>query len=473
MNSPVTASPRAERLLVEILCRRDEAAGHPLDSAAADLGAIRAGGDLAQRIRTRALRLPGSDQSLAQIDRVLLVGRALVVALLVIAAIAGVAAASVALGDGRDLSIPMVLLALVGLNLFMLLVWTAMQVTPLRAPEWLVMLWSGLVRAISGVTSASPSSAGVEAIRVLSQGPGARWRFGAVLHGAWLAYTVAGLLTLVVLLVVRRYELTWQTTLLSAEGLRELAELLSVVPRLLGASGPEQLSLSGITSIEDHRGWARWLLLAVLVYGVVPRLIALIACMALALRTEPRWQRELARPGYARLRDRLMPDHREQVVVDAAAPASISTARPEATTELPSEAGLHGVMLEWPDALPGWPSSTWRWFGTADDLESRAAVLARLRAGPVAGLVVVVRAIATPDRGLQRFVADLAQAAGATTWIALGHLEGLEARGDGAKHRRIDDWRNLAANAGASGGVLAWDAQRGTARALDLRNDAR
>ena len=471
MNCPVTASPRAERLLVEILCRRDEAAGHPLESAAADLGAIRAGGDLAQRIRTRALRLPGSDDALAQIDRVLMVGRALIIALFLIATIAGVTAASVALGEGRDLNIPLVLLALVGLNVFMLLLWAAVQVTPLRAPFWLVMLWSGWVRRLSGATSASSSSAGVEAIRVISQGPGARWRFGAVLHGAWLAYTVAGLLTLVVQLVVRRYDLTWQTTLLSAEGLRELAELLSVVPRLLGASGPDQLSLSSATSVEDHRGWARWLLVAVLVYGVVPRLVALIVCVVLALRTEPRWHRELARPGYARLRDRLMPDRREQVVVDAASSANPPMTALQATVPLPAESALHGVTLEWPDAAPERPSPTWRWFGAADDLESRAAVLARLCADPVAGLVVVVRATATPDRGLQRFVADMAKAARATTWIALGEIEALDARGDGAGKRRIDDWRNLAANAGASGGLLAWDERRGAACPLESRSD--
>ncbi len=91
----------------------------------------------------------------------------------------------------------------------------------------------------------------------------------------------------------------------------------------------------------------------------------------------------------------------------------------------------------------------------------------RLRAGPVAGLVVVVRATATPDRGMQRFVADLAAAARATTWIALGELEQLDARGTAARAQRLDDWQGLATHAGAAGGLVAWDAQRGDVRAID------
>lgn len=477
MNSPATASRRAERLLIEILCRRDEAAGHPLESAAADLGAVRAGGDLAQRIRTRALRLPGSEEALVQIARVLGVGRALAIGLMVLAAMAGIAAASTALGAGRDLSIPLILFALVGVNVFMLLVWIALQGAPVRTPSWWVWLWSGLVRRLGGLAPpqvpASSQDAGWEAVQVLSQGQGARWRLGIVLHSAWLSYTLAGLLTLLLLLAARRYELTWQTTLLSAEGLRELADLLSLAPRLLGAPGPEQLSLNAAASAEDHRGWARWLLSAVLVYGVAPRLIALAACVVTNLRTEPRWDRELARPGYARLRDRLMPDRRDRVITDAASPETAPSPGITIAAELPPAETLHGLLLEWPDAIPDSSSSRWRWFGLADDLESRAAALAKLRAGPVAGLVIVVRATATPDRGVQRFVSDLAQAAGAKTWIALGDMSGLDARGAAARERRIGDWQRLAADAGASGGVLEWNEDSGLTCALNSERGGR
>lgn len=468
MNSPIPASTHAERLLVEILCQREETAGHPLPEDVSDATAREQGGGLAQRIRTRALNQSEAEDDLREIRRVLAIGRGLVALLLLLTAIGGIVAAGAALGEGQSLSIPMILLTLVGVNLFMLLVWISLQVAGVRAPAWLVTLWGAIARRVGGFGAAhGTKSAGVEAIRVLAHGPGARWRLGAVLHGAWFTYTFAGLTTLALLLVVRRYDLSWQTTLLSAEGLRELANALSIAPQLLGAPGPESLPLSGALSAEDHRGWAQWILLAVLAYGLVPRLFALAVCAALTVRTQPRWDRELARPGFARLRVRLMPDRREAVVVDPdttprAADAAVST-RP--VESLPSQA-LHGVALEWPAAVHEATSPRWGWFGSADDPDGRAATLAHLRSATVTGLVIVVRATATPDRGLQRFVAELVAAARAPAWVALGDLASLDARGTAARELRLDDWRRLAATAGAVGGLVEWHAQSGEIRPL-------
>ncbi len=469
MNSPIPASTHAERLLVEILCQREEAAGHPLPDGPSDATAREQGGDLAQRIRTRALNRSEAEGDLREIRRVLAIGRGLVALLLLLTAIGGILAAGAALGEGRSLSIPMILLALVGVNLFMLLVWVSAQVAGVSAPTWLVALWGAIARRAGGFAAArGTKSAHFDAIRVLAQGSGARWRLGAVLHGAWLTYTFAGLTTLTLLLVVRRYDLSWQTTLLSAEGLRELATVLSIAPHLLGAPGPESLPLSGALSAGDHRGWAQWILSAVLAYGVVPRLFALAVCAALTLRTEPRWDRELARPGYARLRLRLIPDRRETVVVDPDAAGHADVAASTRTGgPLPAQEGLHGVALECSEAMRGATGPRWLWFGAVDDAEGRDAALAQLRsASSVVGLVIVVRATATPDRGLQRFVAELVAAARAPAWVALGDLASLDARGTAARELRLDDWLRLAASAGAIGGLVEWDSGAGAIRPL-------
>jgi hypothetical protein len=466
MNSPMPASTHAERLLVEILCQREETAGHPLPEGLPDATAREQGGDLARRIRTRALNQPDAEADLREIGRVLAIGRGLAALLLLLTAIGGIVAAGAALGEGQSLSIPMILLTLVGVNLFMLLVWISLQVAGVRAPAWLVTVWGAVARRAGGFAAThGTKGAGFEAIRVLAHGPGARWRLGAVLHGAWFTYTFAGLTTLALLLVVRRYDLSWQTTLLSAEGLRELATVLSIAPRLLGAPGPESLPLSGALSAEDHRGWAQWILLAVLAYGLVPRLFALAVCAALSVRTQPHWERELARPGYARLRVRLMPDRREAVVVDrdtTAPPADTAASTP--VVEPPPAQTLHGVALEWPAAMREATIARWRWFGSADDADGRAATLSQLRSATVTGLVIVVRATATPDRGLQRFVAELVAAARAPAWLALGDLSSLEARGTAARELRLDDWRRLAVGAGAVGGLVEWHAPTGEVR---------
>ena len=463
-------SSLATRLLVEIVCQREEAIGHPLPAGEADARAIAQGGSLARRIAVRAHALPGSVDELAAIRRALGLGRALQIGLLVLSLVTGATAAVAALGDGQNLSIPLVLLTLIGVNLFMLLAWIAMQAAGARATSWLGSAWVWMAARFdrrSAHAHAGDATAQAQALRVLARGPGARWRLGAVVHAAWLSYTLAGLLTLALLLVVRRYELSWQTTLLSAQGLQGLAELLSVLPRLLGAAGPESLPLSGELSDADRRGWAWWLVLAVLAYGLLPRLLAGVLCLGLLRRNEPRWERELARPGYARLRERLIPDHAAGGVIDAdpAPPARNDLPVPGAEQALPGTP-LHAVALEWPEALHQLEGPRWHWIGRADDPDSRAAVLERLREDPVAGLVVAVRASATPDRGLLRFVEEMVRAGCAPTWILLGDLEGLSTRGATAREHRIEDWRRLATAAGASGGLLERDAAPGQVRPL-------
>lgn len=445
----------AERLLVESICRREEAAGNPAPAAEADANAVQSGGSFAARIRTRALGLPDSDVALHQIETALRVGRAAFALLILLAAIAGALAASIALDRADSVSLPLILFALVGFNLLMLALWVLMQALGGRGGAGLAGAWQFLARRFSA--AAQPAG---EAVRLIAQGPGSRWRFGAIVHAAWLAYALTGLVTLALLLILRRYELSWQTTLLDPEGLRRMAGWLSVAPRLLGAPGPEALALVEPFADADRRGWARWILLAVFAYGVLPRAIALLACLALLRPAYALNASALNRPGHARLRERLMPDRNSIGVVDPQRAPLAAPPRPDVSRHLLPSAPLHGIALEWPQAVP-LPGERWARFEHIDDSASRDAAAQALRTDSVTGLVLVLRATATPDRGLARAAAGLIDAARAPAWIALGEFDALEARGAAVCARRLEDWRSLAAQAGAQSALLRWDITQG------------
>jgi hypothetical protein len=149
----------------------------------------------------------------------------------------------------------------------MLALWLAAQF----AYRYVSHATAGLFRRLSnliGRMRASADARDTAVLDVLVSGANGRWSLGAVLHAAWLAYTLAALLVLAVLLGFTEYEVSWQTTLYDAERLEHIARAFNVVPSLLGLAAPEVSVLSGGAAASQAWGW--WLLCAILAYGAVP-----------------------------------------------------------------------------------------------------------------------------------------------------------------------------------------------------------
>ncbi len=449
----------SKRLLTELVCLKEESDGYPASAVEADCRAIEVGGPFHERIMTRALSLPGAEQALQAVLRVRRIGRWVFLSLLLIAGLFGIAAASAALQQSATVSLPLVLLTLVGFNALSLLGWILFQFGGIRTGAILGAVWQKLTRRFSpdGAKSELAHRYDLSAVAELTTGRGARWRLGVMTHAAWLSYTAAGLIALTVLLVVGAHELTWQTTLLSAEGLRAWADTMSAAPRLFGASGPEFLPLNGELSADHRRGWAIWILLAVFSYGLIPRLLVLCICVALLLRAQARWGRDLSRPGFARLRARLMPERTPVQMIDEDASSSNEPPTVQVLVAKPlPEDGVHVVSVECVLDLPSQNRTKFQWLPPVEDAGSRDAAVARLRSSEVSALVIIVRATATPDRGLCRLLGALAAAADASSWLALADLDGLRSRGEGASAHRLRDWASAAQEAGILGGLLAW-----------------
>jgi hypothetical protein len=441
----------ADRLLAEWVCRIEQDAGHPQACAAADAAAIRGGGDFGQRILARARALPDADAKLQAIRRMLRFATGLALLLSVLALLSGAAAASAALGATVPASLPLVLLAVVGTNLAMLLLWLLAQILGWRVAPGI----GALLRLLSGLyarRSAADSGSGA-LLQLLGTSASGRWFAAVTVHAAWLGFALGALLALAVLLSVRAYELSWATTLLSERALGTWAQALSLGPALIGMDGAGTLPVDDLSAAPVRQAWSWWLLAAVTVYGVLPRALALLLTALLLWRSLRAIGSDLARPGYARLRARLLPDHADLGIVDAAPPeheAQAATRLPPAGDRMHGR--VHGLALEADGATqaPALPGVDWIWLGAVDDSVTRGATLQRLRSEPVQALAICVRATLTPDRGIERYIRELIAAARAPTTLVLGALDRLHARGPERYAQRLQDWQALAARAGTA-----------------------
>lgn len=448
----------ADRLLTEQVRQREERQGFPDDCPAADSAAIRHGGDFSTRVQMRARHLPGSDTALRHIARLLTGTKAFTVGVIALAALSGFTASATALGATQPASLPLVLLVVVGLNLLTLLLWLLSQGFTHRLAglgALLRTLWQRIALRASGTNDIGANR---EALRTLLAAGSGRWLFASLVHAAWLAFGVGAMLALLILLSVRAYELTWATTLLSADALAAWARLLSFGPQLIGIESLAHLDVTDTARPEARQAWSYWLLVTSGLYGVLPRAIALGFSLWRLQRATAPLGRDMQRPGYARLRTRLMPDHAALGVVDRAPQTTPSpVAAPIEAHAL--QGRMHGLALEYP-ADPGPPPSTatqWTWLGVVDDAASRENVLHRLRETRVDALAIRLRATLTPDRGLEHFIGDLVAATQAPVHLVLDDTERLHARGDARFRQRLADWQSLASRAGARGGVLIAD----------------
>lgn len=477
--APSGALRLGDRLLMELVRLREESAGHPPHTPEADARAIAAGGNFAQRLAARARALPGTETRLIALRHLRRSALALLGIVLTLSGIAGIAAASTTLGTRQPVSLPLLVCVLVGFNLLSLLLWLAIQPWSSRAAPGLgrliKQLWTRWERhTLPSSRPAGPAapadSSALDAIRLLAGGNSGRWLLGAAVHAAWLVFSLCALLTLAVLLSVRAYELAWETTLLSPEALAQWARWMSLGPALLGASGPETLPVDGALDGGAREAWALWLLAALVVYGVLPRLLALLACLALAARAVSNIGRDLTRPGYARLRTRLLPDHAGLGVVDPVSerPTVLRRRVPRRATQ---GQGCVALGLEWAPDQPAAVESQWqcRWLGVADGAEQRRQLLDQLAQTRTGRLILLARATATPDRGNERFAIEAIEAAQVPAILVLAAFERLQARGSEATQRRLDEWQAFATRAGVDR-VLPWGT--GTSGALPALSDA-
>lgn len=407
------AYPFHDHWLTETLRLRESLWG-PLDDTAEVSRARAQGGTLEARLFTRSRLLAQREGLAANLQRWQHVAKLVLLLFSVLAVMTGGALAAGALGDGsRPVNLTLAVAALLGLH-------------TLAFASWLL---SFVVQ--SGATGSLLGNAWLRLTRRLARGPDAallprallelsarnrltRWGAGALSHWLWSLALLTAFLALLALLAARRYVFQWETTVLSPDTFVTLAHALGWLPSLLGFPLPpaETIRASGgqITLPDAAQAlWSGWLLGIVAVYGVLPRIAALVLSVVVIRRRVARLALDASLPGIAELHDRLMPAS-VATGIDAPAPGREPAQMPtQARPVNVSSSKLLGVELPadliWP---PGEPASGVQDLGIVDTREQRRQVLETLHQTGAQRLLACCDARQTPDRGVLALLTEFA-----------------------------------------------------------------
>ncbi|WLH23933.1 DUF2868 domain-containing protein [Pseudomonas sp. FP215] len=423
--------------LTETVRLREEHAG-PLEDLEANRLARTAGGDLPSRIQQRALHLAERDGLTAALSRWLQGARLALVLLAVVAVISGAGLAFAALGNGlAPVNVFWALGSLLGLNLILLVSWALGLLFAGEHSASLGRLWLWLSEKLARDAKAAQLAPAL--LLLLQRQKLNRWAVGVLVNSLWLLALLSALVILLTLLATRRYGFVWETTILGADTFVAVTQALGTLPALLGFNVPtvEMIRASGDSAlnIESARqAWAAWLVGVLLVYGLLPRLILALLCLWRWKRGRAALRLDLNLPGYAQLRERLMPSS-ERLGVNDVAPEHLHQVS-GGVSELESDGALL-VAIElddqhpWPPKLPAHVKSA----GILDSRESRHKLLEQLSRFPPARLAIACDPRRSPDRGSLALIAELARSASDTrVWL-------LQAPpGQALDAERLGDW---------------------------------
>lgn len=371
-----------------------------------------------------------------------------------VAVLLGAMASQYAVSGDSTINIYWLLLVLVGFNLISMLL-------------WLLGVSTGMENLVSGALSRAsawlPTALGKRdtptghADRAwLSSHCGGvvgKWRFSQLTQQLWLLYLCTGLVVMVLVLMARQFDFVWGTTLLSDESFVQLTGALGQPLQALGFATPDEQQVietrigAGYVLNAGHRySWAQFLLGALLVFGIVPRLLLWLLSRALLNSSQGRFALDYYLPYYIRLRQQLLPMHGRSEIVDAdtapAAPGAgtTSTLRARAhAAQLP--AAVQWVAVELGDQVT-WPLASiavQNNLGQVVDRTSLDSIVQCVQDSPGQIIAIAVTAGRPPDRGLKRTVSSLcAVASGA--WLVLIEPGG----GESITEARLTAWYRLA-----------------------------
>ncbi|EUB86681.1 DUF2868 domain-containing protein [Pseudomonas sp. GM30] len=428
-------TPLQNLWLTETIRLREEHAG-PLEDLEANRLARTAGGDLPGRIQRRAVWLAERDGLSAALRHWLQGARLALVLLVIFALLSGAGLAFAALSQ-TPVNVFWALGSLLGLNLILLLSWALGLIFAGEHGATLGRLWLWLSEKLARDAKAAQLAPAL--LLMLQRRKLNRWALGTLVNVLWLLAMLSALVLLLTLMATRRYGFVWETTILSADTFINLTQALGALPALLGFNVPtvEMIRASGGAALDiesARQAWATWLVGVLVIYGVLPRLLLALLCFWRWSRGKAALTLDLNLPGYAQLRERLMPTS-ERLGINDAAPEQLHRVESSVSEHASDGALLVAIELDdqrpWPPVLPKTVSNA----GILDSRESRHKLLEQLSRFPPARLLIACDPRRSPDRGSLALIAELARNASATrVWL-------LQAPpGEALDSARLGDW---------------------------------
>ncbi|GGJ96707.1 DUF2868 domain-containing protein [Pseudomonas matsuisoli] len=438
MTSTPTPLSILDRLwLTEAVRLREEHTG-PLDDSEANRHANVAGGPLAERIERRALFLAERDGQRRALGHWRQGAWLALLALMLVAILAGSGIAWSSLGDGtRPVNVFVTLGSLLGLHLVTLIGWLLGSVVIGDSGGALGRIWLWLSGKAARDTQAVQLAPAL--MHVLQQRRLTRWGLGTLVHTFWALLLLSGLATVLLQFSARRYGFVWETTLLDSGTFVSLTQALGWLPAMVGFPVPDidSIRASGTNMLADEgvrQAWAGWLIGVVLLYGAAPRLLLALFCFWRWTRGVSRLNLDLEQPGYRLLRERLQPSS-ERLGISDADPGLAPLSSTSATVSTGNGAVLVAIELDssrpWPPKLPEAIADA----GVLDTREERRRLLDQLVRFPPARLAIACDPQRSPDRGTLALIAELARTAASSRVWLLPAAPGIAIDSD-----RLNDW---------------------------------
>ena len=357
-------------------------------------------GDAESKINRRAEMIDSDHKLRDALTHVRQVGQGLLWGLTLLCLVMGFGS-GLGLLNQSGLNFFIVLASVLGLNTVMFGVWVVMLLLPKHKQTWFSPSW--------WIRGKDPVSQAILRLYLEAwQQPKARWAAGKISHRFWLATLGGMLIAMLLLLVVRQYTFNWESTLLSDNSFIRVVQGLAWLPELLGFPVPDTQAILN-SRLHNHmasaRQWSGLLIGSMVVYGMVPRVLAWAYC---------HWQTRdaaqplpLDKPYYQHLIQQW-----QTRVIDADTQTETVTIVPKIS--LSDDGQKWAVMLERPWAETHWYrhvlGQDWLDKGTADSRDAVAQLLEQLQQHRVQ-LLIGVPAQTVPDRGMLRQISRLAEAA--------------------------------------------------------------
>ena len=361
--------------------------------------------------------------------------------------------------EGRVVNVVWMLGALLLVPLLSLLAWLLLLALPGNHGQTLLGQFGfWLQRHLPGQTPAR-RHIGHALFSLLNHHRLLRWGMGSLTHLLWLLALAASVLGLLLMLATQRHFFVWETTILPGALFVNFVTQAGVLPAYLGFAtpSPEMILASGSShatqSDAARHAWAAWLIGCVIVYGVVPRLLAFLLTFWQWKHRVAKLKLDLRQPGFAMLRARLHVDTQTIGIIDPA-PAALhaSSFHPWPAHEhlqgaRPALVGLElGADIAWPPA----GADTFMVYPRIESREERQRLLAALKSAPPTSLLIAVDTRLSPDRGSLHTINQWAQhSATPLVWLM---------QPSGAQNERRTVWRDSLLESGWPQDALLDDA---------------
>lgn len=424
----------------------------PLEDSVETRRARASGGSLENKLLVRSLGLAQREGVDGVLQRYTSGARLVLAVLILVAVLAGAAAAMGALGDGtRSVNVLLALVAMLGLNTLAFVFWLVNFALPnADGRSVLGELWLWLTRKLARGPDAALVPRAL--VSLLSRNATLRWALGAISHIWWCSALFSVLLTLLAALSARRYQFNWETTLLSPDRFVVITNSLGWLPAKLGFPVPTDAIIrasNGLQALPESAQalWSGWLIGCVVVYGLLPRLAGLLASAWVLRHRLARLTLDTTLPAYIELHDRLAPPSENTGLDSPAGLWAPALATAGATPNYDTgQALIVGIELahdtHWPPfALSGHTTD----MGLIDTRNQRQLLLERFQHQPPGQLLAVCDQQQTPDRGT---LALLTQLSGVAHDMRILLLHAGHAQGD--HDTRLALWRKQLTSVGFS-----------------------